>query len=194
MKNSIIILALIFNALLSSCGSSESPFYNSKEDMLKQVEKIEKQFPGNLPYKNISLVYDPTVGNILSLAVKQKPESKMVENWSYVNTPLSGGRRGMRFKFGAFGSWSKANEQFETENDLRYFTLKQIPWDEVPAWISKAAADMQKKGVAEPEMELVSFLNNGRGLVALISLQTQGGGSSLHYEFNMDGKLATEPY
>jgi hypothetical protein len=30
--------------------------------------------------------------------------------------------------------------------------------------------------------------------VALISLQTQGGGSSLRYEFNMDGKLATEPY
>lgn len=194
MKNSCFGLALLFVVLLSSCGSNESPFYNSKEAMQNQVEKIEKQFTGNVLYKQVTMIYEPNVGNILSVAVKQQPESKMIENWSYVNTPISGRRRGMQLKLGSFGSWNKANEQFETENDLRYFSLKEIPWGEIPKWVSMAAADMIKKGVVEPEMELLTFINNGNGLIALISLQTQGGGSSLSYEFNMEGKLAREPY
>lgn len=186
--------AFLYTILLSSCGSKESPFYKSKEDMQKQVEKIEKQFTGNVQYKQVSMVYEPNVGNILAVMVKQQPESKLIENWNYVNTPMSGRRKGISFKLGSFGSWSKANEQFENENDLRYFSLKEIPWGEIPKWVSMAAADMNKKGVAEPEMELLTFINNGNGLIALISLQTQGGGSSVRYEFNMEGKLAREPY
>ncbi len=194
MKSCFYGFALLFTIILSSCGSNESPFYKSKDDMQKQVDKIEKQFTSNVMYKQVTMMFEPNVGNIIAVMVKQQPESKMIENWSYVNTPISGGRRGVRLKLGSFGSWNKANEEFEKDNSFRDFSLKEIPWGEIPKWVSMAAADMIKKGVAEPEMQLLTFMNNGNGLVALISLQTQGGGSSVRYEFNMEGKLARAPY
>lgn len=193
MKFHRFVFLLLLAVALIGCGAASTPFYSGPDAMLAEVKKLQEQFPGNAKYQLIVFFYEGLSGNIIGVNVKTQPESKMIEVWNYRNTPVKSNRRGTQVNWGSMGSWEKSAERFDEDNGMDFFDLNQIPWAEIPKWIAEAMADMKKRGVSEPEFDGLTLMNSVDGLVAMIDIETMGGGSSLTYMFNMDGRLVSEP-
>lgn len=191
MKHFTVAISLFTAILLGSCGS-ESSYYSDEQAMMEVWKKIEEQFPGNPQFQMISLIYEPTLGNILTVIIKPQAESRMTETWIYRNTPIKTNKRGMRINFGSFSSWEKTSEQFEEENTLSYFRIDQIPPQQIPLWIEDARARMKAKGATDPEVGSFFIMNSVDGLSAYVEMQTMGGGSKVGYTYRLDGTLIRE--
>jgi hypothetical protein len=186
---------IISVGILTSCSSPlESPFYRSEEVTVGQKEIIESEFGKDAEYQIITLFYNPLTGNFINVSMRRVPGQGMLENWNYSHTPVKTGRSYRRFKIGSVAMWEKTSEKFPDNRNLLFFKVSDIPWTQIPAWFASVSKDMVKRGSERPEVDMISFQkNSNEGLVAYINAETEGGGSSLRYTLNMEGKLVREP-
>lgn len=161
-------------------------------------ELLLQQFGSSSQLCDVILFYDETVGNSLSIQLRNEERPMMMENWVYLNTPVHVGRqpgkRSLgRMKVGAIGGWTKKNEQFIDTVRHRFLTIDSIPWESIPKYYEFAEQDMMAIGVPDPQLQMVMFSKVSGRLTATVIATTMGGGSSMLYEFDMDGTLVRPP-
>lgn len=192
MKVYSIILIIAFTALLTGCADT-TPFYANAEKIAAQRKLIEEKFGKDVKLGNLSLVYDKSSGNFITVEVRTSPQAKVVNWWTYSKIPRAARRRGIKFFEFAIGGWSEVRENLYKPGNQKFFGLDELMWDKIPGLCITVLQDLEKKGIPEPELKFVSFSNYNNELTATIEASTRGGGSSISYIFNMKGQLVNEP-
>jgi len=150
--------------LLHSSGCKES-FHRTEDGTMAMKEVLTGQFGGNSQFAQITLFYDPTVGNSLSVTVRNAERPMMMDDWVYLNVPVNVGRNpGMRsigrFQIGSIGEWTKRSERFIDTSEQRYMHIDDINWELIPSLYEIAEQDMMARGVPEPRLNGVTFLRS----------------------------------
>ncbi len=194
--NLLHLLTLVVG-LVSSSGCKE-PFHESAEGTQGMKELIIEQFGNGRRYGEVILFYDATVGNSVVVSVQNEERPMMMDNWVYLNTPVNVGRQPGKRSFGrvnvgSIGGWTKKYEKFIDSSTQKYLEVDEIRWNLIPKFYDIAEADMISRGVPDPQLQMVVFGKSSGKLTAIVITTTMGGGSSMTYEFDMDGNMVRPP-
>jgi hypothetical protein len=181
--------------VLSSCTQ---PFHETDEGVTSMKALLEEQFGSNGQLCDVTLFYDGSVGNSISAFVKVTDRPNMMANWVYLNTPVHVGRQlGRRsvgrFQVGSIGGWDNRNEQFIDPKRHVFFTVDEVKWELIPRLYEIAEKDMAARGVHEPVMQMILLSKSSGRVTATVIATTMGGGSSMTYEFDMEGNMVRQP-
>lgn len=194
-----LLIALGLTVQMTLWLSCSQPFHETEEGAESMRGLLTEKFGDNVRMCDLSLFHDRTVGNSISAMVRIDDRPNMMANWVYLHTPLQVGRQPLanrgfgRFKIGAFGSWDKRNEQFIDPGHHRFFGIDEVRWDIISTLFIKVEDDMKARGVPNPVLQLIHFSKFSGQVTATVVATTMGGGSSLSYEFDMDGNMIRPP-
>ncbi|MGV6861770.1 MAG: hypothetical protein ACWA41_08355 [Putridiphycobacter sp.] len=183
MKIKTIIATFLIGLILTSCGSSSSKQPHNAEGFSAIESDLKSQFGDNAYYTDITISYDASIGNIISVTETDKPESLTMREW---NNMQGGWQQTADVSIEIPEGTKAADFMFQLNDDINLKTLGDL--------VEKSIADLKEtKNIAEPVLDnaLINFPDNGDMSKAqyAVMLEPKNGGTTFYYYYNLNGEL-----
>ncbi|MEZ5009573.1 MAG: hypothetical protein R2753_15615 [Chitinophagales bacterium] len=183
----LTIVALI-TATLVSCGGGTSKLPANAKGFAAIEKNIKSKFGDDAFFTDLTIMYNQSIGNIVSLTVTDAPESLKMGQWN-----------------SSQGKWKQNSEiSLEVPNgskaaDFMFQLDDRINLEKLGELVEKSSAQLKsEKGIDNPtlSMAFVKFPKNGDISKAeyTVKLEPQNGGTSFSFYYNLNGDLREMDY
>lgn len=189
MRNIYTTISLLFSALFFiSCGGGSSKQEANAEGFSAIENQLKEKFGNDAFYTKLSVIYNESLGNSITVTVAENPESLQMEEWlqsqdnwtqtSNVTIEIPEGTKATDFMF----------QLNETIN------LKKLG-----ELVEKSKAQLTKeKNIEDPKLHIafINFPDNGDVSKANygVNLEPKNGGTSFRFSYTFDGELIDFKY
>ena len=182
----VITLVYLSIFFLAACGSSNAEA--NADGFTKIQEDIESEFGEEAYYTDISISYDNSIGNMISVTVAQDPESLGMQEWlkkqgfweqtADVTIEIPEGTRATDF-------------MFQLDDRINLTKLGEL--------VEKSQEQLKtEKGLDEMQLDIayINFPDDGDYSKAkyYISLEPKTGGTSFDFYYTLQGELLDMNY
>lgn len=189
MKKVNTTILLLFSTLFFiSCGGGSSKQEANAEGFSEIENQLKEKFGNDAYYTELSIIYDETLGNSITVTVAENPESLQMEEWlqsqdnwqqnSDVTIEIPEGTKATDFMF-------QLNEKIN---------LKKLG-----ELVEKSKAQLTKeKNIEDPKLHIafINFPDNGDVSKANygINLEPKNGGTTFRFSYTLAGELIKMDY
>ena len=188
MKNTKKILLISLTIIILSCGGGNTNEPSNEEGFTSIENEIKKKFGDKAFYTELTIVYNKTIGNIISTTVTENPASLTMGQWSFSQ-----------------GNWKQTSditlevpEDYDAK-DFMYQLNDKINLSTLGKLVEKSKAQLtQEKNIQNPTLAIASIYFPKDGNLSKteynIKLEPENGGTSFTFQYNIDGKLIKMDY
>lgn len=173
----IVIGALV--SLLFSCGNSISGQEATAEGFSAIEKEIKKKFSGEAYYTDLTISYDRSIGNIISMTVTENPESLKMGEWTSIQ-----------------GVWKQTSEitlevsEGSMAADFMFQLDEKINLSKLGELIETSKLELTKeKEIESPSLDMafVKFPDNGDASKAeyVVMLEPKNGGTTFSFYYRI---------
>lgn len=181
-------LAVITAVTLTSCGGSVSNQPATTEGFTAMEQEIKDQFGDDAYFTNITVMYNKSIGNTITLTVTEAPESLKMGQWNLVN-----------------GSWNQNSDitieipEGTKATDFMFQLNKHINLSKLGGLVEQSIKHLTaEKNIDNPtlKMAFVKFPKNGdvSKTEYVVNLEPESGGTKFSYYYRLDGELINMNY
>ncbi|WP_040248960.1 hypothetical protein [Psychroserpens mesophilus] len=183
----LILIALTLT-LVCSCGTGTSKQSANAEGFTNIEQELNSKFGKNAYYTDLSISYDATIGNMISVTVTEDPESLKMEQW--INSQ---------------DSWEQTSEitlevpQGSKAADFMFQLNDAISLSQLGALVANSCDQLKsEKNIENPTLSIahVKFPKNGEFSKAeyAINLKPENGGTTFRFYYKLNGELIKMDY
>jgi hypothetical protein len=183
----LILIALTLT-LVCSCGSGTSKQSANTEGFTNIEQELNSKFGKNAYYTDLSISYDASIGNMISVTVTEDPESLKMGQW--INSQ---------------DSWKQTSEitlevpQGSKASDFMFQLNDAISLSQLGTLIEKSREQLKsEKNLENPTLSIaqVKFPKNGEfsKVEYAINLKPENGGTTFSFYYNLNGDLIKMDY
>lgn len=183
-----ITIAAMITVMLTSCGGSVTNQPATADGFTAMEKEIKNKFGEDAYYTNITVMYDKTIGNTITLTVTEAPESLKMGQWNLVN-----------------GSWNQNSDitieipEGTKATDFMFQLNEQINLSKLGGLVEKSSEKLTtEKNIDNPtlKMAFVKFPKNGDNSKAeyVVNLEPENGGTKFSFYYQLDGELINMNY
>ncbi|WP_430412281.1 hypothetical protein [Kordia sp.] len=182
----ILIILSIFT--LISCGGNSGNQPATAAGFSIIEKEIKSEFGDNAYFTDISIIYDKTIGNIVTITVTKDPNSLKMGQWNLTQ-----------------GVW-KQNSEISLEvpkgtkaADFMYQLNDQINLTKLGTYIEQAKKQLQnEKSLKNPSLSIAAIIFPKNGDISKteysISLKPENGGTTFQFYYTLNGELRKMEY
>lgn len=185
MKSLMIAVTLFIGSMLFSCSTSTP---GSEEDFLAIESDIKQEFGADAYYTNFVIMFNKTVGTMISTTVTDNPESLKMGEWNQSQ-----------------GTWNQSAEvtlelpEGTKAVDFMFQLNDEINVKSLGKLVEKSKEKlMTEKDIKNPavEMAFIQFPDNGDKSKAkyVVKLAPQNGGTSFSFFYDLNGEFIEMDY
>ena len=183
----LILIALILT-LVCSCGSGTSKQSANAEGFTNIEQELNSKFGNNAYYTDLSISYNSSIGNMISVTVTEDPESLKMGQW--INSQ---------------DSWKQTSEitlevpQGSKAADFMFQLNDAISLSQLGTLIEKSSEQLKsEKKLENPTLSIahVKFPKNVEFSKAeyAINLKPENGGTTFSFYYKLNGELIKMDY
>ncbi|UNY98602.1 hypothetical protein MQE36_16165 [Zhouia spongiae] len=185
----LLAVITVSTLMLLSCGGGGSSKQPATAEGFASIEKeIKNKFGNDAYFTNMTIIYNKSIGNTISLTVTEAPESLKMGQWNLVN-----------------GSWN-LNSDITIEvpegtkaADFMFQLNDQINLAQLGGLVEKSKKQLTaEKDIKKPmlEMAFVKFPKNGDKSKTeyVVNLEPENGGTSFSFYYRLNGELIKMNY
>ena len=187
LKN--IVLAIVLMATLISCGGDTSKQPANAEGFTVIEKELKEKFGENAYYTDLSISYDASIGNMISLTVTDAPESLKME--SYVYSQHTSWKQNSEVTLEVPTGRKAADFMFQLSDEINLTKLGEL--------VEKSSKQLTvEKSIENPMLStaFIKFPKNGdiSKTEYNINLKPENGGTTFRFNYKLNGELIKMDY
>ncbi len=187
-KLKFTVIAVMAALTLSSCGGGSGSQPADAKGFGEIEKEIKAKFGDDAYYTELSVMYDETIGNMISTTVTKDPESLKMEEWSLSQD-----------------AWNLTSEitlevpEGTKAADYMFQLNEKINLSDLGGLVEKSMKQLtEEKNIENPKLAMayVSYPDNGDASKAQynINLEPENGGTTFHFSYTLEGELIDMSY
>lgn len=181
------LIAVAITALVSCGGGSAN--HEATAEGFSEIEKdLKSKFGENAYYTDLSVIYDESIGNMISTTVTDDPESLTMGEWSQSQ-----------------GTWQQTSEVSleippgTKAADFMFQLGNEVSLKKLGELIEKSKAQLtEEKGLENPALDMayINYPDNGDISKAqyCVQLEPETGGTSFSFYYTLGGEFIDMNY
>ncbi len=187
-KLNFTLLALALILMLTSCSGGSSKHAATAKGFSEIEKGIKKKFGENAYFTNVNIIYDKSIGNMVSVTVTKEPESLQMGQWNH-----------------AQGSWKQSSEislevpEGTKAADFMYQLGDQINLTKLGELVELSKKQLEtEKNLKKPTLSTASVYFPKDGDISkaeyIVNLKPEHGGTTFGFYYYLNGELREMDY
>lgn len=187
-KIKITLYAFITALMITSCGGGSAKQEATASGFSEIENQIKDKFGNEAYYTKLSIIYDETIGNSITVTVAENPESLQMQEWLQSQD-----------------NWQQTSDvtieipEGSKATDFMFQLNEKINLKKLGELVEKSKAQLTKeKNIEEPKLHIafISFPDNGDISKAeyAVNLEPKNGGTTFRFSYTLDGELIKMDY
>lgn len=179
---------LITSFAIISCGGGAGKEAATADGFSSIEESIKSKFGENAYFTKLSIIYDKSIGNMISVTVTEDPESLRMGEWTQ-----------------AQGTWKQTSEvslevpEGTKAADFMYQLDDKINLKTLGELIEKSKKQLEtEKSLSNPTLSIASIIYPKNGDISKatysIDLKPENGGTTFMFSYKLNGELIKMDY
>ena len=188
LKKIKFVLIVIVITLLNACANDISTQEANAEGFKAIENELKSKFGDNTYYTDLTIIYDSSIRNMVSVTVTNAPESLKMGQWN-----------------SAQGTWKQNSEvtlevpQGTKAADFMFQLNDKINLTKLGELVEKSSKHLtNEKDIENPalEMAFIKFPKNGDVSKAEynVNLKPENGGTTFRFNYKLNGDLIEKDY
>lgn len=182
-KICVIALLLLSTLILTSCGGGSAKQEATAKGFSEIENQIKDEFGNDAYYTDLSITYNESIGNIVSITVTKNPESLQMEQWNQTQD-----------------NWNQTSDvtieipEGTKAADFMFQLNDAVNLKRLGELVEKSKIQLTKeKNIENPKLHIASikFPDNGDVSKAeyVVMLQPENGGTTFSFYYSLAGEL-----
>lgn len=187
-KNYTTFLLVLFSLCITSCGGGSAKQEATAAGFSEIENQLKDKFGNDAYYTDLSITYNESIGNIISVTVTKNPSSLKMEQWNQTQD-----------------NWNQTSDvtieipEGTKAADFMFQLNDAINLKKLGELVEQAKAKLSKeKSLTNPKLHMASIKFPDTGEVSkaeyIVMLQPENGGTTFSFSYTLAGELIKMDY